>query len=122
MTSVVDEQGFSTEVLQSSSTVLVYFWAPWCGLCRLIEPILHTLATDKTAPLKLVGVNADESLKLASSYRITTLPTVLLFKEGKLIYRLDQFARRDQLLPMLRGLLPGIVGSAAALEPVEKLN
>jgi thioredoxin 1 len=88
----------------------------------MIEPVLHTLASDQNAPLKLVGVNADENLKLASSYRITTLPTVLLFKEGKLLYRLDQFGKRDQLLPMLRGLLPGVVGSAALVESIEELN
>jgi thioredoxin 1 len=119
MTSVVDEKAFEQEVLGASMPVLVHFWAPWCGLCRMIEPALQTLANDPTAELKLVGVNADESLKLASDYRIRNLPTVLLFKEGKLLYRVEEFDRRDQILPMLRGLLPGATAGAGLIEPVE---
>ncbi|MBE9028976.1 thioredoxin family protein [filamentous cyanobacterium LEGE 11480] len=107
MTSVVDEQAFSREVLESSTPVLVHFWAPWCGVCRMIEPVLETLVRAPGAQLKLVGVNADENLKLASDYRITNLPTVMLIKEGKVLYRFDQLDRRDQILPLLKGLLPG---------------
>ncbi|MFM2429415.1 MAG: hypothetical protein RLZZ511_628 [Cyanobacteriota bacterium] len=118
MTSVVDEKAFEHEVLGSSMPVLVHFWAPWCGLCRMIEPVLQTLANEPAAELKLVGVNADENLKLASDYRIRNLPTVLLFKEGKLLYRVEEFDRREQILPMLRGLLPGTAG-AALIEPME---
>jgi thioredoxin 1 len=108
MTSVVDEQAFSSEVLQSSTAVLVHFWAPWCGLCRMIEPVLQTLTSRADADLKLVGVNADQNLKLARDYRITNLPTVLVFKEGKVLFRLDELSRREQILPLLNGVLPGI--------------
>jgi thioredoxin 1 len=58
--------------------------------------------------VKLVGINADENLRLASSYRITNLPTVLLFKDGKLLYRFDQLHRRDELSELLRKMLPSL--------------
>lgn len=118
MTSVVDEQAFSQEVLESSTPVLVHFWAPWCGVCRMIEPVLETFAKAAGAELKLVGVNADENLKLASDYRIKNLPTVMMFREGKVIYRLDQLDRRD-LLPLLKGLLPGNNASLELLDSID---
>lgn len=100
----MSEQAF-TQVLQSSSLVLVHFWAPWCGVCRLIEPTLERFSAEFGGQLKLVGINADENLKLASSYRITNLPTVLVFKEGNLLHRLDGLHRRDEVQSVLERLL-----------------
>ena len=93
----VNERTFTQEVLESSTPVLVNFWAPWCGLCRLITPILLRLQADWGEQVKLVDINADESLKLSSTYRLTTLPTLILFKEGNVIHRLDTFRGRDDL-------------------------
>jgi thioredoxin 1 len=106
MRSVISDQAFINEVLESSTPVLVHFWAPWCGLCRMIEPALTQLLNEFGYPAKLVGINADENLKLASSYRITTLPTVLVFERGQVLHRLDSFQKRDELRSRLMAMLP----------------
>ncbi|MEB3337534.1 MAG: thioredoxin domain-containing protein, partial [Leptolyngbyaceae bacterium] len=82
MLSTVREQSFKQEVLDSSVPVLVNFWAPWCGICRLITPLLTRLQSEWGDHVKIVSINADESLKLASTYRLTTLPTLLVFESG----------------------------------------
>jgi thioredoxin 1 len=71
----------------------------------LIEPSLNLLLKEWGGQLKLVGVNADENLKLASMYRITTLPTVLLFQGGQVLYRLDCYQRREELRSILQEIL-----------------
>jgi thioredoxin 1 len=109
MPSVIDEQAFKNEVLQSPTPVLVHFWAPWCGLCHLVEPMLSRAVNESREQLKLVGINADENLRLASNYRITNLPTVMLFQEGKLLHRFDRFDRKEDLLPVVQTLLSGQV-------------
>jgi thioredoxin 1 len=101
----ISEGAFRQEVLESATPVLVHFWAPWCGVCRLIEPSLNLLLKESGNRLKLVGVNADENLKLASRYRITTLPTVLLFQGGQVLYRLDSYQRREELRSILQEIL-----------------
>ena len=93
----VIEQNFTKEVLESPVPVLVNFWAPWCGLCRNIQPLLLQFQAGCGEQIKLVGVNADENFKLSNSHRLTTLPTLLLIKEGKVIKRLDSFRGRDDL-------------------------
>lgn len=93
----VNERNFSQEVLNSSIPVLVSFWAPWCGVCRLVNPFLLRLQAEWNTPLKIVSINADENFKLTTAYRLTTLPTVLLFHNGNLVHRLDGFSNRDQL-------------------------
>jgi thioredoxin 1 len=93
----VNERTFSQEVLESPTPVLVHFWAPWCGLCRLINPLLMGFRNEWGEQVKLVGINADENLKLANTYRLTTLPTLILFDEGKVVQRLDSFHGRDDL-------------------------
>jgi thioredoxin 1 len=109
MARINSEQAFQSEVLQSSTPVLVHFWAPWCGLCRLIDPVLERAKSEFGDRFKVVGVNADENLKLASSYRITNLPTVILFQEGKIVHRLEDLKRRDQVREVLDTVLSSVV-------------
>jgi thioredoxin 1 len=105
MQSGISERAFRNEVLESSTPVLVHFWAPWCSICRLIEPSLNQLLAEWDEQLKLVSINADENLRLASQYRIATLPTVLLFQGGRVLHRLDSYQERNQLRAVLQEMM-----------------
>ncbi|PPS46019.1 co-chaperone YbbN [Chroococcidiopsis sp. TS-821] len=87
----VSERTFTQEVLASPIPVLVHFWAPWCGLCRSIEPLLLQFQEQNKNQVKVVGVNADENFKLANSFRLTTLPTLILVDQGNLKHRWESF-------------------------------
>ena len=101
---VINETDFQREVLQDSRPVLVHFWTPWCGLCRLISPMLETIQGGDEV-VKVVSVNADENFKLANFYRLRNLPTIILFKNGELIEKLDGFNSRDHLKTNLERLM-----------------
>ncbi len=93
----VSERTFAQEVFQASTPVLVHFWAPWCGLCRAIDPTLTTFESEWAGKVKLLGVNADRSFKLANTYRLTTLPTLILFEGDKVRFRLEDYQGREEL-------------------------
>lgn len=95
MALAVNQLTFRQEVIESAIPVLVSFWAPWCGVCRLVNPMLSEIQAEWGDQIKLVSINADENLRLASTHRITTLPTVLLFDRGAVLCRLDQFSERN---------------------------
>lgn len=105
------EQTFEKEVLESSVPVLVHFGAPWCGPCRMIEPILARFQSEWHQPLKLVKVNADDNLRLTNQYRIRTLPTILIFAGGTLLHRLDGMYHRDDLWLELGRVTPKVLES-----------
>lgn len=105
MSLAADESTFENEVLGSSVPVLVHFWAPWCGVCRLVEPLLQSLQDEWLGNFRLVDVNADENLKLANQYRLTTLPTLMIFQNGNLCHRIEGFSGRDDLRSALTGYM-----------------
>jgi len=79
----VDDGSFEAEVLKSDTPVLVDFWAPWCGPCKLIAPILEELATELQGKARIVKVNVDDNPVMAGQFGIMSIPTLLLFKDGK---------------------------------------
>lgn len=93
----VTEKTFKQEVLQSPTPVLVHFWAPWCGLCKVMNPQLMQFQAKWGGKVKLVGVNADSNFKLANAYRLTSLPTLILFQDGQMLDRLEDFRGRDEI-------------------------
>ncbi len=93
----VEAAEFQKEVLDWPGTVLVDFWAPWCGPCRAVAPILEDLAVRRSGSLKIVKVNTDENAELASRFGIFSIPTLILFDRGNKINQIAGAMPRNQL-------------------------
>jgi thioredoxin 1 len=83
----VSDASFDGDILKSQVPVLVDFWAPWCGPCRSVAPIVDDLATQYAGKIKVAKVNVDESTEIAMRYQITSIPTFILFKNGEVADR-----------------------------------
>jgi thioredoxin 1 len=79
----VNDSNFKSEVTDSEMPVLVDFWAPWCGPCKMIAPVLEELAKEYDGRVKIVKLNVDDSPDTASEFGIRSIPTLILFKDGK---------------------------------------
>lgn len=79
---------FEKEVVQSPQPVLVDFWAPWCGPCRMLAPLVEELAKEYTGKVRVAKINTDEHPNAASRFRISAIPTLLFFKGGKVVEQL----------------------------------
>jgi thioredoxin 1 len=79
----VTTQNFEQEVIQSSTPVLVDFWAEWCGPCHAVAPVLDRIVEERSGALKLVKVNIDNENELASRFGVASIPTMILFKDGE---------------------------------------
>jgi thioredoxin 1 len=108
----VTAETFEREVLASEQPVLVDFWAPWCGPCRTIAPVLDQIAAERDGELRVVKVNVDSEQELALRYRIASIPAVLRFEHGEPVASSVGAKRKPQLERAL-GLAPGD-GAAAS--------
>ncbi len=82
--SEVNDTNFQAEVIESETPVLVDFWAPWCGPCRMVAPVLEEIAQEKGDALKIVKLNTDENQQTAIAYEVLSIPTLILFKNGQI--------------------------------------
>ena len=78
----VTDNNFQAEVLESDVPVLVDFWAPWCGPCRAVGPVVEEIAKERAGELKVVKLNTDESQNTAIAYNVLSIPTLIVFKNG----------------------------------------
>ena len=91
------DSNFESEVLQASEPVLVDFWAPWCGPCRMIGPIIEELASDNGDSVKIGKVNIDDSQTTAAAYGVSSIPTLLIFKGGEVVERFVGLQAKNRL-------------------------
>jgi thioredoxin 1 len=103
-TVTLNDSNFEKEVTQSNQTVLVDFWAPWCGPCKMIAPLLDEIAAEKAGSVKVAKVNVDENQSLSVKYNVRAIPALLFFKNGQLRDQVVGMTTRKDLLGRLDAL------------------
>lgn len=96
----IKQENFNQEVLGSDRTVLVDFWASWCGPCRMLSPIVDEIAAERE-DIKVCKINVDEQPELANQFQIMTIPTLMVFKGGQVVNQASGARPKNQILSML---------------------
>ena len=98
---VINKENFESEVLKSDKPVIVDFWATWCGPCAMLAPTIKEIA-EENADIKVCKADVDENMELAQQFKISVVPTLLAFKDGKVVNTLVGAESKDQILAMLK--------------------
>jgi len=103
--SQLTDSNFESEVIDSKMPVLVDFWAVWCGPCKMIAPELEKLAAEKGEQLKIGKLNVDDNRETAMKYSISSIPTLLLFKNGEVVKKLIGVMSKEKILTEISSFL-----------------
>lgn len=101
----VNKNNFNQEVLNSDKPVLMDFWAPWCGPCRMVVPLVEEIAKERS-DIKVVKINVDEEQELAMQFGVMSIPTLVVMKNGKIVNQVTGARPKAQILAMLYLTLP----------------
>jgi thioredoxin 1 len=112
----VTDEAFEKKVLESPVPTLVDFWAPWCGPCRMVEPILEKLAAEYDGQLMIAKVNTDDHPRWAMQYGVQGIPTMLLINDGKVVHRQVGALPEPYLRDMVTEFLGAVAEAAADLQ------
>lgn len=96
----VNRNNFNQEVLNSDKPVLMDFWAPWCGPCRMVVPLVEEIAKERS-DIKVVNINVDEEQELAMQFGVMSIPTMVVMKNGKIVNQVTGARPKTQILAML---------------------
>ena len=102
---VVTDATFQKEVLDSEQPTIVDFWASWCGPCRMIAPVFEELSSQYSGKVKFAKVNVDENPKIPANYGVRGIPTLIMFKEGKVVDQVVGAVPRNQLENIVKKVL-----------------
>ena len=105
MVTDITDQNFDDEVLKSTLPVLVDIWTPWCGPCRMVEPVVDKLAEKYDQRFKFCRLNVDQNPQSATNYQIMSIPTLIFFKDGKVVDRVVGAVPASALEPKIEALL-----------------
>lgn len=96
----VNKNNFNQEVLNSDKPILMDFWAPWCGPCRMVVPLVEEIAKERS-DIKVVKINVDEEQELAMQFGVMSIPTLVVMKNGKIVNQVSGARPKAQILAML---------------------
>ena len=102
---IINEENFEQEVLKADIPVILDFWASWCGPCKMLLPIIDEIAKEYEGKIKVGKVNTDDNMTLTTQFQITSVPCIIVFKNGKAINKIVGFKPKNKIIEEIENLL-----------------